>query len=87
MDMRANRSFIPRWLVFIGAAMSLGGVHRFQPGSRAHRRAVSRKYSTSSRMPHEGKKQAEKARALQMVGTFPNGVPRSAPIIQKRPSL
>lgn len=34
-----------------------------------------------NRLPHEGAKQREKAKRLRMEPNFPNGLPRSAPIV------
>lgn len=38
---------------------------------------------TIQHLPHEGAKQREKAKRLRMEPNFPNGLPRSAPIVVK----
>lgn len=47
---------------------------RFRTKQRKAARAIQR-------LPHEGAKQREKAKRLRMEPNFPNGLPRSAPII------
>lgn len=52
-------------------------------------RAASHSHSSVKRsmrggyLPHEGAKQREKAKRLRMEPNFPNGLPRSAPIVVK----
>jgi hypothetical protein len=67
----------------MGRFAAPGGVHRVTSDSKRGRQMTSRKTKVSSRRPHIGKKEQERAKRFYMVDTFPSGAKRSAPTMQQ----
>lgn len=70
----------------VGAILSVPhAIHRVATGTKRARQMVSAKTrrNRSKYVPHAGKKEQARALRCYMVTTFPNGTPRSAPVLHQ----